>query len=305
MWRRWRQSVREWAYRGRRAAGPVRIGVALGGGFARVMTHVGVLQVLEENHIPVYAITGISSGAIIAATYAAGSTVEEIKSTGAVTTFSSYARWTLSKLGLAVNDRMTTYLRKILLHRRFEEMRMPLGVAATDLTTGRPVLFHGSGDVIDPIRATCAYPGLFLPVKIGGRWLVDGGISLNVPVEAAAELGATHVLAVYLRTAPDGDGPPGNIFQLVSRCFTIMQDRLGMDWEHIPHLVLEPDVASFAWDAFDRVPEMVEAGRQATLAALPQIRGWLAEPLRSRRGVDVPLTPPSKSPAASVPTVGS
>ena len=296
MWRRWTQAVRDWAYRGRPEVAPVRIGVALSGGFARVMTHVGVLQVLEENHIPVYAITGISSGAIIAAAYAAGSTTEEIKSTGAMTSFSSYARWTLSKLGLAVNDRMTTYLQKILLHTRFEEMRIRLGVVATDLTTGQPVVFQGLGDVIDPIRATCAYPGFFLPVEIGGRWLVDGGISVNAPVEAAAELGATHVLAVYLRTAPESNGPPGNIFQVVSRSFAIMQDRLRMEWEHIPHLVLEPDVTDFAWDDFDRVPEMVEAGRRAALAALPQIQRW---PVREEEAFLPLLTPPAKSPAAS------
>ena len=173
------QTVRNWAYRGRPAATPVRIGVALGGGFARVMTHVGVLQVLEENQIPICGIAGISSGAIIAATYAAGSTTAEIQSTGMLTSFSSYARWTLSKLGLAVNDRMTTYLQKILLHRRFETMQIPLAVVATDLATGAPAVFQGTGDVIDPIRASCAYPGLFLPVEIGGRYrrlCVDGPV---------------------------------------------------------------------------------------------------------------------------------
>ena len=284
MWRAWTEAVREWAYRGQRQAPQVRIGVALGGGFARVMTHVGVLQVLEENHIPIHAITGISSGAIIAAAFAAGSTTEEIKSTGALTSFSSYARWTLSKVGLAANDRMTTYLKKILLRTRFEDMRIPLGVVATDLSTGQPVLFQGSGDVIEPIRASCAYPGFFLPVRMDRQWLVDGGISVNVPVEAAAEMGATHVLAVYLRTAPESSGPPGNIFQVVSRCFAIMQDRLSMHWGHIPHLVLEPDVTLFDWDDFHRVPEMVEAGRQAALAALPQIQRWLTEPERVPAG---------------------
>jgi NTE family protein len=284
MWNRWARAVRNWAYQGRREAPAVRIGVALGGGFARVMTHVGVLEVLEENRIPIHAITGISSGAIIAAAYAGGSTIEQMKSTGAITTFSSYARWTLSKLGLAVNDRMVTYLPKILPCTRFEAMRVPLGVVATDLQTGRPVVFHGSGDIVDPIRASCAYPGFFLPVKIEGRWLVDGGISVNVPVEAAAELGATHVVAVYLRTEPDRNGRPENIFQVVSRCFAIMQDRLAMEWEDIPHLVVQPNVADFDWDDFDRVEEMVESGREAARAALPQIQEWLAPERPIRHG---------------------
>jgi NTE family protein len=240
------------------------------------MTHVGVLQVLEENEIPIHAIAGISSGSIIASAYAAGSSIEEMKRTGAMTSFSSYARWTLSRLGFAANDRMTVYLRRILRETRFENMRLPLAVVATDLSSGEPAVFRGSGDVIDPIRASCAYPGFFLPVEIQGRWFVDGGISINVPVEAASELGATHVVAVYLRTT-DGDGArPSHIFQLVSRCFAIMQDRLSLEWKHIPNVVIQPDVSAFAWDDFDRVPEMVEAGRRAALGALPQIRAWLA-----------------------------
>jgi len=272
---RWIRAVREWAHRGREPA-PVRIGVALGGGFARVLAHAGVLQVLEENRVPVHAIAGISSGAIFAAGYAGGSSIQQMISTGALTSFSSYARWTLSRMGLATNDRMRTYLKKTLPATRFEQMRIPLAVVATDLTTGQPAVFRDAGDVLDPLRASCAYPGLFLPVEIGGRWLVDGGISLQVPVEAAAALGATHVVAVYLRTGPHSDAGPGNIFQVVSRCFAIMQDRLIMEWERIPHVVIEPEVAEFAWDAFDRVPELVEAGRQAALSVLPQIRGWLA-----------------------------
>jgi NTE family protein len=206
----------------------------------------------------------------------------------------------VSKLGLAVNDRMTNYLEKILLHTRFEEMRIPLGVVATDLESGEPVLFRDSGDVIDPIRASCAYPGFFLPVKVAGRWLVDGGISVNVPVEAAAEMGATHVLAVYLRTAPERNGRPANIFQVVSRCFAILQDRLGTEWEDIPNLCIEPNVRDFAWDDFERVPEMVAAGREAALAALPQIQKWLAASRRTEAKA-LAVTPPAESPAASAP----
>src|SRR2546426_1135739 len=115
MWRRWRDAVRGWAYRDRTdAVRPVRIGVALGGGFARTLTHVGVLQVFEENRIPIHAIAGISSGAIIAAAYASGTPLEEVISIGALTSFRSYARWTLSRVGLAINDRMAPYLQKAL-----------------------------------------------------------------------------------------------------------------------------------------------------------------------------------------------
>ena len=280
MWKRWAKTIREWAHRGPEAE--PRIGLALGGGFARCLAHVGVLEVLEENHIPIHAIAGVSSGSIMAAAYACGSPLSEVISAGACTTFGSYARWTLSKLGLATNERMDPYLRRVLRATRFEEMRTPLAVVATDLATGAPVIFRDRGDIVPCIRASCAYPGLFLPVEIDGRWLVDGAMSASVPAAAVAELGATRVIAVNLQTLGANGVRPTNLFQVVHQCFAIMQDRTGAEWRGSAHLVIEPEVAGFAWNAFDRAAELVEAGRRAARAALPRIQAWLAGPSTSR-----------------------
>ncbi len=281
MWDRWAKAVRDWAYQSPAGYGAPRIGLALGGGFCRSLAHVGVLQVFEENHIPVHAIAGISSGAIIASTYASGTPIEDIISAGACTTFNSYARWTLSRLGLASSERMDPWLRTFLRRTRFEEMRMPLAIVASDLVTGLPVVFKDRGDIIAPVRASCAYPGLFLPVEIDGRPLVDGAISTTVPVQAAKELGATHVVAIYLHTT-NGDGTrPGNMLQVVSQCFAILQDRRINDWQRDAQIVLEPKVASFSWNDFNRVQDLVEAGREAALQALPVIQAWFRQPSAS------------------------
>lgn len=303
MWRRWAKVVRDWAYQNP-SEGP-RIGLALGGGFSRCLAHVGVLQVFEEHHIPLSAIAGISSGAIIASTYASGTPLEETVCAGACTTFSSYARWTLSRLGLATSERMEPWLRKRLRHTRFEEMQVPLAVVATDLLTGVPVAFKDRGDIIAPVRASCAYPGLFLPVEIDGRWLVDGAISTSLPVQAVKDLGATHVVAVYLHTV-NGEGlPPAvrptNMLQVVSQCFAIMQDRRVSDLRREAHLVIEPKVAAFAWNDFERVHELVQAGREAALEALPVIQRWLQQTQRSGR-----VAPAARGPVpAAVPGVQS
>jgi NTE family protein len=149
------------------------IGLALGGGFARGMSHIGVLKVLEEEGIPVRFLTGTSVGALIGAAYCSGVSVEELEKVAHSCRFTTFARWTVSRYGFASNDRMVSFLTRVLKVKTFEELRIPLGVTATDFNSGEGIVFH-SGSIIDPVRASCAYPGMFLPVNIRGRWLVDG-----------------------------------------------------------------------------------------------------------------------------------
>ncbi len=125
---------------GREPAGecPVRIGLALGGGFARGIAHAGVLRVLEQHGIPIHCITGISAGAIVAAAYASGVTPDAIARTGCSMRFGDVGRLSLGRLGLISSQRMNRFLERLLKAYRFENMRIPLGVVATDLSTGEP-----------------------------------------------------------------------------------------------------------------------------------------------------------------------
>jgi NTE family protein len=150
-----------------------KIGVALGGGFARGLAHIGVFKVLEEEKIPVDFIAGTSVGSVIGAAYASGISAKELEEIAAIVRFKDFSRWSLSRFGLFSNDKMALFLRKVLRCKTFEELRIPLAIAATDIITGEPAVFT-SGDLVDPVRASCAYPGMFQPVKIGNRLLVDG-----------------------------------------------------------------------------------------------------------------------------------
>src|SRR5580658_10518658 len=152
------------------------IGVALGGGFARGIAHIGVLKVLEEEGIPVRMVAGTSVGALIGAAYCSGLTIKELEELAHKVRFTTFARWTLSRRGFASSDRMIPFLARTLKVQRFEDLHIPLGVTATDFNTGEGVVFS-SGPINDPVRASCAYPGMFLPVEIGQRWLVDGMLS--------------------------------------------------------------------------------------------------------------------------------
>jgi NTE family protein len=253
------------------------IGVALGGGFARGIAHVGALKVLEQEGIPISIVAGTSVGALIGAAYCSGVTLQELEDMAASIRFSNFARWTLSRCGFASNDRMISFLTRILKVKTFEELRIPLGVTATDFNTGEGVVFH-SGSIIDPVRASCAYPGMFLPVQIGGRYMVDGMLSHPVPTRPLREMGADRVLAVHLRGTWANGGAPRHLFDVIGQSFAIAQDAMSGVWRQAADLVIEPDVAGFAYDDFKRAKDLIRVGEAAMRSAMPEVRKWLAAP---------------------------
>jgi NTE family protein len=261
------------------------IGIALGGGFARGIAHIGVLKVLEQESIPVRLIAGTSVGALIGACYCSGLSLAEMEEVARNTRFTSFARWTLSRYGFASNDRMISFLTRTLKCKSFEDLRIPLGVTATDFNTGEGVVFH-SGSIIDPVRASCAYPGMFLPVQIRGRHLVDGMLSHPVPTRPLREMGAERVIAVHLKGTWSNGGRPRHLFDVIGQSFAIAQDAMAALWRSVADMVVEPDVAGFAYDDFKRSADLIKVGEVAMRNALPEVRKWLDTPTTSYPAVE-------------------
>ena len=251
------------------------MGLALGGGFARGFAHLGVLQVLEERRISVSHIAGSSVGSILGAAYASGAPLARIIEACRTLRFRDIARWRVSRLGLASNQRLGALIERVFGSRQFEDLRIPLAVVATDLSSGDPVVFT-HGNLVDAIRASCAFPGLFEPVEIGTRCLADGGLVAPVPTEAARSVGAQTVIGVSVGLEDGHRGVPTNIFQVVSRAVGAAQKHQLELWERQADLVLRPDVQALAWDDFARADEAIEAGAAATRRALPRIEKMLA-----------------------------
>jgi NTE family protein len=249
-----------------------RVGLALAGGFARGIAHIGVLRVLLEAGIPIDCVAGTSVGALIGATYCAGTPLEEMERIGLTTSFTDFGRWTPSWLGLATNQRLEKYFARFTPVKTFEELKTPLAIATTDINAGVSV-YYSHGPIMPPMRASCAYPGLFLPIQYDGRTLVDGFLTAPVPVEGALLLGADVVIAVYLEAGSLEQ--PRTFTDVLSRSFTIVQRHTDLGWRAQADVTIEPDVKPFVWDDFSKTPEMVAAGEAATLAALPQIRAAL------------------------------
>ena len=273
--------------------GPVNapaIGLALGGGFARGIVHVGVLKVLEEENIPVRFIAGTSVGALVGAAYCSGVTPAELEQIASRVRFRDLARWTLSRYGFATNLRMTNFLNRILKVKTFEELRIPLAITATDFATGEGVVFR-SGPLADAVRASCAYPGVFLPVKINGRLLVDGMLAHSLPSQPVRDMGAERVIAVNLKSTWNSADGPRHIFDVIGQCFAIAQNMNCAASRDCADLVIEPDVTGFRYDAFEQSAGLVKIGEASARAALPEIRKWIEQPVEQRASRRAFLSP--------------
>ncbi len=254
-----------------------KLGLALGGGFARGVAHVGVLKVLEEEGIQLDFIAGTSVGSVIGAAYCSGVSAKELEEIASLVRFRDFARWTLSRYGFCNNDRMASFLGKMVKATTFEELKIPLAVCATDFITGDPVTFR-TGPLLDPVRASCAYPGMFLPVQIDGRLLVDGMLGHAVPTTPLREMGADRVIGIYLSAHWVNLRGPRHLFDVIGQCFSIAQARMSSSWKADADLVLEPDVNGITYDGFERANDMIAAGEKAMRDALPLIRKWMETP---------------------------
>ncbi len=278
-----------------------RLGLALGGGFARGIAHVGVLKVLCENQIPIDALAGTSAGSLVAAAFASGCTIEEMAAAARRLRWNSLARWTFPRLGFATNERMESLLSKTLHCQTFEQLKIPLAIVATDIRTGEAVAFR-EGGLLMPLRASCSFPGLFVPVEYDGRLLVDGAVVGSVPVAGLS--GVDAVVAVHLQSRGFSHRP-GNLFEVVAESFHIAQNLNQSVWREHCTLTIEPDVSDIRWDDFQRAEELMAAGEAAARGVLPALRRLLQGAVAGVGGLETASAAGAKStwtPATPLPT---
>jgi NTE family protein len=197
-----------------------RIGLALGGGAARGFAHIGVIQALEENGLAPDLVVGTSAGSLVAALYASGRGGRDLATLADAMDETAFADWSYPGRGLIRGKALARFVRDKTGRRNIEQMRLPLGIAATDLDSGQAILFR-SGDTGTAVRASSAVPAVFQPVKIGQREYVDGGLSAPIPVHHARQMGAEFVIAVDISAVPQGN-PTGDAARMLMQTFAIM-----------------------------------------------------------------------------------
>ena len=258
------------------AGDEVRIGLALGGGAARGFAHVGVIQVLEEAGIRPQYVAGTSAGSLVAAMYASGMKGAQLKQVAVNMQEAAITDWLLPifNRGALKGDALAQYVNQQVQGRQIENMSLPLGIVATDLRTGEAVVFR-RGNTGTAVRASSAVPGVFLPVKIGEHEYVDGGLVAPVPVQQAREMGANFVIAVDISSDPQS-GETGDVFKILLQTFTIMGRSINALALRQADVVVRPALKGVGSADFASRERSIEQGRQAMLAALPQLREKLA-----------------------------
>lgn len=292
-----------------------KIGLALGSGSARGWSHIGVIRVLEQAGIVPDIICGTSIGSLVGAAYACGE-IEKLETWVRSLTWQSVAGlldFTVNG-GLIAGDKLFNFIRRHFSDTDITRLTRPFGAIATELVSGREVWLR-DGSVVDAVRASAALPGLFAPVQMGGRLLVDGALVNPVPVSLCRAMGADIVIAVDLNSDLIGrhfdhgeevvEAPPGrlsamwnrlplglgqlksgpaqgnnmpSILDVLSISLNIMQVRITRSRlaGEPADVLIRPRLAKFALMDYHRAAQAIETGEQAALAALPEIKDLVA-----------------------------
>lgn len=249
---------------------PPRIGLALGGGAARGFAHIGVIQVLEEAGIRADLVVGTSAGSFVGALYASGHDGRQLAELATTMDESAIADWAFPGRGLIRGDALARYVRQHTGGRLIEQMARPLGIVATDLDSGAPILFQ-RGDTGLAVRASSAVPALFQPVRIGEREYVDGGLVAPVPVSFARRMGAELIIAVDISEVPDGKAT-GDPMRMLLQTFSIMSRTVNRFELKDADIVIQPQLNAVGGADFGARQSAILAGREAALKMLPALR---------------------------------
>jgi NTE family protein len=256
-----------------------KVGLALSGGAARGLAHIGALEVLQKESIPIDMIAGTSAGAIAGAVYAGNLDITRMKKEVLEINWRriaplidlSFPRSGLIK-GRKVKDLLASYIGGNI---KFSDLKIPFVCVASDIETGEEIIID-SGSVPEALRASISIPGIFALVKHGGRYLVDGGLTTPVPVEVVRQMGADFIIAVNVtpgvtdRTKKMGKAP--NIFQVIIQSVYIATYSLSRSNLENADIVIEPDLTLIGATDFQKARELISRGKQATQSIIPEIK---------------------------------
>ncbi|KRG14147.1 esterase [Virgibacillus soli] len=252
-----------------------KIGLALGSGGARGFAHLGVLKILQEHSIPIDVIAGSSMGALVGCFYAFGHNLEQLIRLSIAFQRNHYLDFTIPKMGFIEGKRIENLINLFMHGKNLEELKIPVKVMTTDLQTGEKVEFS-KGNIARIVRASIAIPGIFTPVKINGRLLVDGGVVDKIPISTVRKMGADIVLASDVAIV-NKKAEITTVYDVIMQSLDIMQTEIGTVKEGESDLMLRPHVEEFSARSFKNIKDIIKRGEEETLRQLPKIKQLIKE----------------------------
>jgi NTE family protein len=249
-----------------------KVGLALSGGAARGFAHLGVLKVLADHNIPVDYVSGTSAGSIAGAAFASGMSVEQIIEMGREMSWFRMTKLAYSTKGILSNAAMGEFFRKNFPFDNFEDLPIPFAAVATDLETGEEVVLKEKGDLITAIQASCAIPGIFMPIFVDGRMLIDGGVVAAVPTKAVRKLGAEIVIAVdVISCGATYWGTPTTIVGILFQSTMMLLRAASKSHHYRADVVIVPNIAHLRPDDIGKMDEYIKLGEEAALEKIDEI----------------------------------
>jgi NTE family protein len=247
-----------------------KIGLALGGGAVRGFAHIGVLKALDEAGIRPSYVAGTSAGSLVGSLFCAGLSWKEIIEATRDLDWKDLVNPSIPSMGLVKAENLENIIDRLVRKRGIEALEIPFRAVATDLVSGRAVVFS-RGPVGLAVRASCSIPGIFIPIEDGERLLVDGGIVNNVPADVAADMGAEFVIAVDVASG-NHVRRPGSIAEVMFRSMNILIARTASLGLSKVDLVVRPDIAEFSFHDASKRFALIDKGEAAMKQALLDFR---------------------------------
>jgi NTE family protein len=255
---------------------PPRLGLALSGGTAKVIAHVGVLKALEEENLIPDLIAGTSGGSMVAVIYASGMDVEALTELARELNWKKLARIHLPKLGLLSSERLEKFMLEVLGDLRFEDLKIPTKVIATNLLTGQKTVFS-HGRIAPVIRASCSIPQIFAPVEIDGGLYTDGGVVEYLPLNTLEEFDCQIRVGVHLGAYLDFSEPPQHILGMIMRVIGLVAVHNAQHSARLADVLIKPDLRGFGGFDLERADALIEAGYVSARQAIPDIKRAIEE----------------------------
>lgn len=255
-----------------------KVGLALSGGAARGFAHLGVLKVLVEHNIPIDFIAGTSAGSVVGSGFAAGLDIEKLIELGRKMSWFRMTGFSYSTKGILSSNSMGEFLRKSYPFTKFEDLPIPFAAVATDLESGEEVVLSKKGDLIAAVQASCAIPGIFRPIDIDGKQLIDGGVVAAVPTKAVRKLGAELIIAVdVISCGATYWGTPTTLVGIVFQSMMMLLREVSKAHHYRADALIVPKIAHLRPDEIGKMDEFIKLGEEAALEKIDEIKKLVFE----------------------------